>query len=228
MKYSQVTASPVAWPFDGDFLVENTALIIIDMQVDFCGFGGYCDQMGVDMSITRAPIEPLRRVLSAIRERGFHIIHTREGHRPDLTDLNENKRWRSRQCSAEIGSVGPAGRILVRGEPGWEIVPELAPLAREPVIDKPGKGAFYATELDQILRHRGIRNLIFGGVTTDCCVHTTMRDAADRGYECLLLEDCCAATEMENHDALIRITKSGYGQFGVAANSHQLLKTLTQ
>ena len=226
MVFPTVPAKPSPWPHDGDLRPENTALIIVDMQVDFCGYGGYCDQMGVDMSITRKPIAPTQRVLRAMREKGFCIVHTREGHRSDLTDLNENKRWRSRQCGAEIGSSGPAGRVLVRGEPGWEIIPELTPLPGEPIVDKPGKGSFYATDIDQILRRRRIRNLVITGVTSDCCVHTTMRQASDHGYECLLLEDCCAASEVENHDAMIRIAKAGYGQFGVVSDSDTLLPAL--
>ena len=223
---SRISADPYEWPFDGAPEPENTALIVIDMQMDFCGHGGYCDQMGLDMSLTRRPIEPLRRVLERMRARGFHIVHTREGHRSDLSDLNENKRWRSARNGAEIGSQGPLGRILVRGEPGWEIVPELAPRPGEPVIDKPGKGGFYATDLDQILRQRGLRNLIFTGVTTDCCVYTTLRGANDRGYECLLLEDCCAASEIANHEAIVRIAKAGHGTLGAVSCSESVLDAL--
>ena len=177
MTLSRIPAEPFAWPYDGDLRTENTALFVIDMQLDFCGFGGYWDKLGVvDISIMRRPIEPLKRVLATMREQGFHILHAREGHRADLTDLNENKRWRSEQNGAEIGSPGPAGRIWTRGEPGWDITPELTPLPGEPIIDKPGKGGFYATDLDQILRRRGIRNLVITGITSDCCV--TLDDAA--------------------------------------------------
>jgi biuret amidohydrolase len=227
-----VPATPYSWPYDGDLKPGNTALIVIDMQTDFCGKGGYIDLLGYDISVTRACIEPISRVLAAFRKHGYHIIHTREGHRPDLSDLPANKRWRSRVLQnggpgqTGIGDPGPCGRVLVRGEPGWDIIPELAPLAGEPIIDKPGKGSFCATDLDLILRQRGIRNLVLTGITTDVCVHTTMREANDRGYECVILGDCCAATDVGNHDAALKMVTMQNGVFGAVSDSRALLESL--
>ncbi|HSY25669.1 MAG TPA: isochorismatase family cysteine hydrolase [Polyangiaceae bacterium] len=225
---THIAANPYPYPFDGDLRRENTALIVIDMQTDFCGRGGYIDLLGYDISLTRAVIAPIQRLLGAFRRAGFPILHTREGHRPDLSDLPANKRWRSRHTPSGvgIGDPGPCGRVLVRGEPGWEIIPELAPLPGETIIDKPGKGSFCATDLELLLRLRGIRNLVLTGITTDVCVHTTMREGNDRGFECVILSDCCAATDVGNHEAALKMVTMQQGVFGAVSDSGALLRVI--
>jgi biuret amidohydrolase len=221
-----VTADPYPWPYDGTVAADRVALICIDWQVDFCGPGGYVERMGYDIELTRAGLPGAARMLAHARATGMVVIHTREGHAPNLSDLPANKRWRSAQIGAEIGSPGPQGRILVRGEPGWQIVPEVAPLPGEVLIDKPGKDAFYATDLHERLQIAGITSLIVTGVTTEVCVHTTVREANDRGYECLVLSDCVGSYFPEFQRSRLAMIAAQSGIFGWVAPSAAYLDAL--
>ena len=184
--------------------LRHWALIVIDMQRDFLDPRGYVAQTGVDVSRLRVAIEPVQRLLAAARSLGIRVIHTREGHRPDLSDLTQFKRQRTAGSGAAIGSVGPLGRLLVRGEFGHGIIDEVAPWPAEDVIDKPGFGAFYATDLELLLRAGAITHLALAGVTTDICVHTTLREAIDRGFFCTTVADACAAGEPDVHEAMLK------------------------
>jgi biuret amidohydrolase len=199
------------------------ALLIIDMQRDFLDPAGYIAKSGVDVGGLRAVIPQVRRLLLAARKQGILVVHTREGHRPDLSDLTAVKRRRAAGAGAPIGSVGPLGRLLVRGEPGHAIVEELLPLEGEPVIDKPGFGAFYATDLELILRTAGITSLTLAGVTTDICVHSTLREAVDRGFDCVTVGDACAAADPDIHAAMLACICGEGGILGTVAGTQEVL-----
>ena len=211
-----------ARPYEFEFEPTRTALLIIDMQRDFLEPGGFGEALGNDVSQLRSAIEPTRRVLETARRRGLFVAHTREGHRPDLADCPPAKRERG-HLTAGIGDAGPMGRIMVRGEYGHDIIDELKPLPGEPIIDKPGKGSFYATDLDRILQNRGVRSLIVTGVTTEVCVHTTVREANDRGYECLVLSDCVGSYFPEFQRIGLEMIAAQGGIFGWVAPSASLL-----
>ncbi len=219
------TFSIDAEPYVFDLVPANCALLIIDMQRDFLESGGFGEMLGNDVSQLRRTIEPNRKLLTAWRDAGLQVIHTREGHRPDLTDLPPAKKIRGRSTTC-IGDAGPMGRILVRGEAGHDIIPELYPLAHEPVIDKPGKGAFFATDLHAILQHREIKQLIVTGVTTEVCVNTTVREANDRGYDCLVLEDCVGSYFPEFQDMGLKMIKAQGGIFGWVSSSPKVLSAV--
>jgi nicotinamidase-related amidase len=205
--------------------VARTALVIIDMQRDFLEPGGFGESLGNDVSLLASTVAPIRRLLESARKIGMLVIHTREGHRPDMTDAPPAKVERG-SPTARIGAPGALGRILIRGEPGHDIVSMLYPLANEPVIDKPGKGAFYATDLHTILRNRSVENLIVCGVTTEVCVHTTVREANDRGYRCIVPSDCCGSYFPEFHEVALRMIKAQGGIFGWVSDSQRILDAL--
>ena len=205
--------------------MDRAALVIIDMQRDFLEPGGFGEALGNDVSRLAAAVPPCRAVLDAARRAGLLVIHTREGHRPDLSDAPKAKLERGHPA-ARIGAPGPMGRILIRGEAGHDIVPELAPLPGEPVIDKPGKGAFYQTDLDLVLKNRGIDTLLVCGVTTEVCVNTTVREANDRGYRCIVLADCCGSYFPEFHEMGLAMIKAQGGIFGWVSSSRPVIGAL--
>ncbi len=203
----------------------KTAVVIIDMQRDFLEPGGFGESLGNDVSLLGKAVGPCKALLAIARAKGILVIHTREGHRPDLSDAPKAKVERGAP-SLRIGAPGPMGRILIRGEAGHDIIPELYPLPGEPIIDKPGKGAFYATDLGSILQHRGIETLIVCGVTTEVCVHTTVREANDRGYKCIVPGDCCGSYFPEFHEMGLRMIKAQGGIFGWVSDSKKLVTAL--
>ena len=207
-----------AEPYEFSFERASCALVIIDMQRDFVDPGGFGEALGNDVSLLRKAIAPTRKVLDAARKKGMLVVHTREGHRADLSDLPLAKKLRGRLKNG-IGDPGPMGRILVRGEYGHDIVDALKPAPGEPVVDKPGKGAFYATDLDSLLHNRGIRQLVVCGVTTEVCVNTTVREANDRGYDCLLVEDCTESYFPAFKQATLEMVRAQGGIVGWTAPS---------
>ncbi len=214
-----------AEPFELSFDPSKLAAVIIDMQRDFLEPGGFGETLGNDVSRLRVAIEPCQRLLAGLRERGIFVVHTREGHRPDMTDAPPAKVERGNPKS-RIGDEGPMGRILIRGQSGHDLIPELSPIDGEPVVDKPGKGAFYATDLSTILAGRGIDTLLVCGVTTEVCVHTTVREANDRGFRCVVLSDCTASYFPEFHEVGLRMIKAQGGIFGWVSDCERVLKAL--
>ncbi|KAJ9299695.1 hypothetical protein DTO271G3_2579 [Paecilomyces variotii] len=228
VKKGQITAVPYDWPHDATMTPFTTALVIIDMQKDFCSPGGYMEYQGYDISANQALIPKLQRVLHAFRASGFPIYHTREGHRPDLSTLPSRENFRSRNNASGlgIGAQGPLGRLLIRGEVGHDTVDELYPLPGEPVIDKPGRGAFQYTDFELLLRNKGVKNLILAGVTTDVCVSTTMREANDRGFDCCVLEDGTAASDPSLHLSTIQSIKMEGGILGAVARLDDVVQAV--
>jgi len=221
-----VHADPFPYPYEGGLRPERSALLIVDMQRDFCEAGGYYDAIGGDVARLRAAVPQAHKALLAARRTGFHVLHTRVGRRPDLSDMTAVKRRAVTRAGAKVASEGPMGRFLIRGEPGWQIVPELEPAPGETVIDKPATGAFYATELDHVLRARDVTCLVICGVTTAICVGTTVREAADRGYEVLVLGDACAEGDAEVHRAALEMVKLEGGILGAVAQTDDFLAAL--
>lgn len=215
-----------ALPYEFAFNQQRTALIIIDMQNDFCSPGGFGEKLGNDISLTRDIVPVIQQLLNTARNGGLLIIHTREGHLPDLSDCPSSKLERSRKQGAGIGDVGPMGRILIRGELGHGIIPELTPIAGEIIIDKPGKGAFYKTNLEHILEQNDIESLLICGVTTHVCVHSTLREANDRGFRCLVLEDATAAFDPADQQAAIHMVRQQGGIFGWTSMTDPVIEVL--
>ncbi|PGH36118.1 hypothetical protein GX50_00973 [[Emmonsia] crescens] len=227
-KKGQVTAIPYDWPHDATFTPFTTALVMIDMQRDFCSPGGYMAYQGYDITPAQHLIPKLQRLLDAFRSAGFPVYHTREGHRSDLSSVSSRESFRSKNnpSGMGIGSDGPLGRLLIRGEPGHDIIPELYPTMGEPIIDKPGKGAFTYTDFELLLRNKGIKNLVLAGVTTDGCVSTTMREANDRGFDCILLDDGTSAADPSLHMSAVDSVKMEGGIFGATTKLEEMVQAV--
>ena len=223
----KITSNPYNFPIDGDLIADKTALLIIDMQRDFCASSGYLSIRGGDMTAVQAIIPRIVDIRSKCRDAGIDVLYTREGHRSNLSDLPRCKQMKTKLLGAEIGSSGPLGRLLIRGEYGWDLVEELKPNETEFVLDKPGTGSFYGTELDHILRNKKIENIIMTGVTTGVCVSSTVREAADHGYNVLVLEDCCAEFDQHTQDISIELLKVEGGYLSTVSDSVTFLSAMS-
>jgi nicotinamidase-related amidase len=223
-----IQSKPYSWPLSGEWQLDSTAVLVIDMQRDFLDPAGYFGALGESTSHLHSAIVPARKFLNAIRQHNVLVIHTRESHRPELVDLTDNKRLKAERQQSAVGSLGPLGRLLVRGESGCDFYEGFAPVSGEIVIDKPGNSAFYATDLEHILRVKRIKQLVILGVTTDVCVSSTMRDGNDRGYDCLLLQDCCGAATEELHRSVLASLEREGGIFGAYCGSTEFLSAFGQ
>jgi nicotinamidase-related amidase len=223
-----IKARPFDYPYDGRLDPARTALLVIDLQVDFLSEEGYFAKRGYDASALRAIIPAVRDLIAAARRAGCPIVYTRQGYRADLADRTPYERWRHQRAKLPVGEPGPTGRLLVRGEPGFQIIPELAPAPEDIIVDKTANGAFCYTDLDHVLRARGITHLLFTGCTTDVCVHTTLREANDRNYQCLLVEDGCASGDVHAHEAAVYMTTIEDGVFGVVAKAEDVIAGLSK
>ena len=223
----KIDAYPYPFPLHAPLHPESTALLAIDFQIDFCGPGGYMDRMGIDISLMRAAFAPTAKVLAAAREQGFVVAHTRETFKADLSDVQPHRFYRGESGSDIVpGDDGPMGRCLVEGEPCWEIVPEVAPMPGEAIFDKCAYGAFGCTDIEAYLKSRGIRHLVFTGLTSNCCIQSNLREALDRGFECVVLEDCCGASTQASHDHAMALIRNPAAVFGVLSTSAKFLDAI--
>jgi len=222
----RIPALPFPFPLAGEFSASASALLVIDMQIDFCAEGGFMARSGADLGCLRSPIAPIQRVVAAARAAGIAVVYTREAFAPDLCNAQPHRLWRAGPQSIVVGDRGPMGRALIAGEACTDVIPELTPLASERIFDKPAYGAFHSTGIDAYLRGAGIRQLILAGVTTDCCIQSNTREALDLGYETLVLEDCCGAGSWQLHELSIGILKRQSGVFGAVGRSEDLLAFL--